>query len=48
MGFALVALLMCVVYWLPGLCATIALCIYILIVAIVINAFDVTLTLYGS
>ena len=35
------------VYWLPGLCATIALCIYILIVAIVINAFDVTLTLPG-
>ena len=47
LGFALVALLMCVVYWLPGLCATIALCIYILIVAIVINAFDVTLTLPG-
>ena len=47
LGFALVALLMCAVYWLPGLCATIALCIYILIVAIVINAFDVTLTLPG-
>ena len=47
LGFALVAILMCVVYWLPGLCASIALCIYILIVAIVINAFDVTLTLPG-
>ena len=47
LGFALVALLMCLVYWLPGVCASIALCIYILIVAIVINAFDVTLTLPG-
>ena len=47
LGFALVALLMCVVYWLPGVCASIALCIYILIVAIVLNAFDVTLTLPG-
>ena len=47
LGFVLVALLMCVVYWLPGLCASIALCIYILIVAIILNAFDVTLTLSG-
>ena len=47
LGFALVVLLMCVVYWLPGVCASIALCIYIMIVAIVLNAFDVTLTLPG-
>ena len=47
LGLALVVLLMCVVYWLPGVCASIALCIYILIVAIVLNAFDVTLTLPG-
>ncbi|MBQ9028364.1 MAG: protein translocase subunit SecD [Lachnospiraceae bacterium] len=47
LGFALVAVLMCAVYWLPGLCATLALCIYILIVAIILNAFDVTLTLPG-
>ena len=47
LGFALVAVLMCAVYWLPGLCATLALCIYILVVAIILNAFDVTLTLPG-
>ena len=46
-GFALVCILMIAVYWLPGLCAAIALCIYILIVTIVLNAFDVTLTLPG-
>ena len=38
---------MIAVYWLPGLCASIALCIYILIVEIVLNGFDVTLTLPG-
>ena len=47
LGFALVVLLMCAVYWLPGVCASIALCIYVLIVTIVLNAFDVTLTLPG-
>ena len=47
LGFALVAVLMCVIYWLPGLCATLALCIYIMLVTIIINAFDVTLTLPG-
>ena len=46
-GFGLVVLLMCLVYWLPGLCASIALVIYCLIVAIVLNAFDITLTLPG-
>ena len=44
LGFALVALLMIAIYWLPGFCAALALCIYILIVTIVLNAFDVTLT----
>ena len=47
LGFALVAILMIAIYWLPGLCATLALCIYILIVTIILNAFDVTLTLPG-
>ena len=46
-GFGLVVLLMCFVYWLPGLCASIALVIYCLIVAIILNAFDITLTLPG-
>ena len=47
LGFALVAALMCAIYWLPGLCATLALCIYIILVTIILNAFDVTLTLPG-
>ena len=47
LGFALVVILMIAVYWLPGLCASIALCIYILLVTIILNAFDVTLTLPG-
>ena len=46
-GFALVVLLMCLVYRIPGLCASIALGIYTLMVALVINAFDITLTLPG-
>ena len=47
LGFALVVILMIAVYWLPGLCASLALCIYILLVTIILNAFDVTLTLPG-
>ena len=47
LGFALVAILMIAIYWLPGLCAVLALGIYILIVTIILNAFDVTLTLPG-
>lgn len=46
-GFALVVVLMCAVYFLPGLCASIALAIYCLIVALILNAFDLTLTLPG-
>ena len=47
LGFALVVILMIAVYWLPGMCASLALCIYILLVTIILNAFDVTLTLPG-
>ena len=47
LGFALVVILMIAVYWLPGICASLALCIYILLVTIILNAFDVTLTLPG-
>ena len=46
-GFLLVILFMCAIYLLPGVCASIALVIYCLIVAIILNAFDVTLTLPG-
>ena len=46
-GLALIILLMCAVYWLPGVCASAALGIYIMLTALVINAFDITLTLPG-
>ena len=46
-GFALVALFMIVVYLLPGFAAVAALCIYILMMALVLNGFDITLTLPG-
>ncbi len=46
-GFALVALLMIVIYLLPGFSAVLALCIYVLMMALVLNGFDITLTLPG-
>ena len=46
-GFCLVALLMIIVYLLPGFSAVLALIIYILMMAIVLNGFDITLTLPG-
>lgn len=46
-GFALVALFMIVIYLLPGFAAVLALCIYVLMMALVLNGFDITLTLPG-
>ena len=46
-GFCLVAILMIVIYLLPGFAATLALSIYILMMALVLNGFDITLTLPG-
>lgn len=46
-GFGLVALFMIVIYLLPGIAAVLALCIYILMMALVLNGFDITLTLPG-
>ena len=46
-GFCLVALLMIIVYLLPGFTAVLALIIYIVMMAIVLNGFDITLTLPG-
>ena len=46
-GFCLVAVLMIVIYLLPGFTAVLALIIYILMMAIVLNGFDITLTLPG-
>ena len=46
-GFCLVAILMIVIYLLPGFAATLALSIYILMMALVLNGFNITLTLPG-
>ena len=46
-GFGLVAVLMIVIYLLPGFAAVLALAIYILMMALVLNGFDITLTLPG-
>lgn len=46
-GFALVALFMILVYSFPGFLSVVALGIYVILVALVLNGFDVTLTLPG-
>ncbi len=46
-GLAIVVLFMIIVYLLPGLAASLALIIYVGLVLVILNAFDVTLTLPG-
>ena len=46
-GFALVAIFMIAVYFIPGLASVIALGIYIVITLLLLNAFKITLTLPG-
>ena len=46
-GLAIIFVFMCVVYLLPGLASSIALCIYTGIILVLLNAFDITLTLPG-
>lgn len=46
-GLAIVFIFMCIVYLLPGLASSIALLIYVGLVLVSINAFDITLTLPG-
>ena len=46
-GLALVFVFMCIVYLLPGLAASLALLIYTGLVLVLLNAFDITLTLPG-
>ena len=46
-GFACVILFMIAYYRIPGLASAIALCIYMGVMVIVLNLFDVTLTLQG-
>ncbi|MGN1171721.1 MAG: protein translocase subunit SecD [Lachnospiraceae bacterium] len=46
-GMALVMLFMIVIYYVPGLAASLALAIYTGLIAVLLNAFEVTLTLPG-
>ncbi len=46
-GLAIIFLFMIIVYLLPGLAASLALIIYVGLVLVILNAFDVTLTLPG-
>lgn len=46
-GIALVIIFMCIVYLLPGFAAGIALIFYVVLELVVLNAFDITLTLPG-
>ena len=46
-GFALVAIFMMIVYLVPGVCASIALVSYIVMMLLALNGFNVTLTLPG-
>lgn len=46
-GFALVAAFMCAVYLVPGVVASIALLFYTILTVLILNAFDITLTLPG-
>jgi SecD/SecF fusion protein len=46
-GFALVAVFMIAVYFLPGFASVIALCTYVALIVLLLNGFDMTLTLSG-
>ena len=46
-GLAIVFVFMCLVYLLPGLASSLALVIYTGLILVILNAFDITLTLTG-
>ncbi len=46
-GFIAVAIFMVAVYFLPGACAAIALCAYVALIVLLLQGFDMTLTLAG-
>ena len=46
-GFVAVAVFMIAVYFLPGVCAVIALVAYVALIVLLLNGFDMTLTLAG-
>ncbi|MFI3212620.1 MAG: protein translocase subunit SecD [Eubacteriales bacterium] len=46
-GFAIVVVFMLVVYLVPGIASALALCIYVVLMLLLLNGFDITLTLPG-
>lgn len=46
-GFIIVAVFMVAVYLLPGFASVIALCLYVALIVLLLNGFDMTLTLSG-
>lgn len=46
-GLGLVIIFMIAVYWIPGVASSIALCIYTVLMVLLLNGFDITLTLPG-
>lgn len=46
-GLAIVVVFMLAVYFLPGLAASLALCLYVALIVILLDGFDMTLTLPG-
>ena len=46
-GLGLVIVFMIAVYWIPGLASSVALCIYTVLMVLLLNGFDITLTLPG-
>lgn len=46
-GFAIVVILMIAIYYVAGFAASIALCLYVALVVLLLNGFDMTLTLSG-
>ena len=46
-GFAIIAVFMIVVYYIPGLASVIALGVYVIVMLLLLNGFDITLTLPG-
>ena len=46
-GLVLVIIFMIAVYWIPGVASSIALCLYTAMMVLLLNGFDITLTLPG-
>ena len=46
-GLALIVIFMIAIYWIPGVASALALCLYTVMLVLLLNGFDMTLTLPG-